>query len=133
MMKSFQLKLRVLLPVLLCGIAGAALPKFQASYDLDLLVNSPLTAGTVGNAIVMGSTPGAQVHLYNGSGVGSTTTAYGLLEVSDGVRLASRLAGVSGNATFRRHVPRSLAGLAVYLQAIDDNGLISPVHTEIIQ
>lgn len=84
------------------------------------------------NAVTIGSTPGVQVHLFNGSGLGSTSTAYGLVDVENAVHLVSRTAGTRGQATFRQFVPRSYAGLTVHLQAIDDDGLTTQVHIETI-
>lgn len=131
---SFNLpkKLMGLVPVLLLGVTGAALPQLTSSSDLVLHVNGPLTAGTMANAASTGSTPGIQVHLFNGSGLGLTSTAYGDIDVENGLEVVSRKAGRFGTATFRAYVPPRFAGLSVYLQSIDDEGKKSQVHIETI-
>ncbi len=106
--------------------------EIPGGYDLTMSVGSPLTSGTTANAIVFGSNPGTRVYLYNGNGLGSTTTPYGLLEIANGKRLMSRLASAAGIANFNRFLPASLSGLTVYLQPIDGDGKLAAVHTETI-
>ncbi len=126
-------KLMGLVPVILLGIAGAAVSQLNTTTsDLFLHVNGPLTAGTMANAASTGSTPGIRVHLFNGSDLGSTSSAYGLLDVDNGVEVVSRNAGRAGTATFRAFVPARYVGLSVFLQAIDDEGKTSQVHIETI-
>ncbi len=129
MLFSLPKKLLVLVPAALLVVAGAA--HTQLTNTLTLHV-SPLMAGTMANAASTGSTPGVQVHLFNGSGLGSTMTAYGLVDLDNPVHLVSRTAGTRGQATFRQFIPRSYAGITVHLQAIDDDGMVSQVHIETI-
>ena len=101
-------------------------------YELSLGVSSPLTSGQTNSALTAGSNPGASVYLYNGNGPGSTTTPYGVLEINNGRRLMTRTASASGVASFSKYLRPALSGFTVYLQCIDSDGKLSPVHTETI-
>jgi len=101
-------------------------------YDLDLIVD-PLVAGTLGTATITGSTWTTRVYLYNGNGMGTTTTPYGTdLEISNGNSVASDVANFTGTADITKTLPNALSGRTVYLQAIDENGLISQVVVDTI-
>ena len=104
------------------------------TYPLDLQLGGPLVAGTTATATVDGSTPFAQVYLYNGSSPGSTTVpGVGTLDINNGKRLMTRSANAAGTASYTRSLPSRLAGLTVFLQAIDEFGALSQVVSETIQ
>jgi hypothetical protein len=103
-----------------------------SNYDLTLTLGGPLVAGTT--ATVTGSVWTNQVYLYNGTGPG-TTTLPGLgvdLEIANGKKIMTRTANAAGEAAFSKSLPMSLAGLTVYLQAVDDFASLSPVVVDTI-
>ncbi|MCH2102302.1 MAG: S8 family serine peptidase [Planctomycetes bacterium] len=102
-------------------------------YDLVLDLGGPLTAGTRVDWTVTGSVWTAQVYVYNGTGSGSTSTAYGDLEIANGRRVAQGRANASGTVSRSKNLPRSLSGRTVYLQVIDSTGRISEVQSETIR
>ncbi|MAW60427.1 MAG: hypothetical protein CMJ94_06290 [Planctomycetes bacterium] len=105
-----------------------------SGYPLDLQLGGALVAGTTASATVDGTTPFAQVYLYNGSGPGSTTVpGVGTLDIANGNRLMTRTANAAGTASFVRTLPGRLAGFTVWLQAIDEFGALSQIVNEQIQ
>jgi hypothetical protein len=102
------------------------------TYPLTFNLSGPLTSGATATGFSLGSTPGAAVRLYNGSGFGSTGTAFGTLDIANGRLLMTRTANASGLGWFSRSLPSRLSGLTVYLQVIDSNGLLSPITSETI-
>jgi subtilisin family serine protease len=102
-------------------------------YPLTLDLGGPLVAGTTVNATVSGSTWTANVYIYNGSGLGSTTIpGIGTLEIQNGRKVAQGTANAAGVAAINRKLPARLSGRTVHLQCIDDLGATSAVHVETI-
>ncbi len=105
------------------------------TYDLVLTMGGPLVAGTQATATVTGSVWLTDVHLYHGTGLGSTFIPGigATLEIANAKRLMTDRANAAGQADFARNLPNSLAGRTVYIEAVDDLASISEVHTETIQ
>jgi peptidyl-Asp metalloendopeptidase len=105
-----------------------------SGYDLDLVLNGALVAGSTGSATISGSAWGFTVYLYNGSGAGSTTIP-GLgvdLEIANARKVAQKNANSAGVADISKSLPASLSGRTVYLQAADELSQISQVVTATI-
>lgn len=105
-----------------------------SGYDLDLVLNGALIAGTTGSATVSGSAWGFYVYLFNGTGAGSTTIP-GLgvdLEIANARQVAKKKANSAGVADISKTLPASLSGRTVHLQAADDLSKISQVVTATI-
>ena len=57
----------------------------------------------------------------------------GTLDINNGKLLLTRSANAAGTASYSRSLPSRLAGMTVYLQAIDEFGALSKVVSETIQ
>lgn len=103
------------------------------TYELTMTL-STLQSGSTATATITGSLQGNMIYLYNGTGNGSTTIpGLGIdLEIANANKVAQKTAGAGGFAIISKSLPPSLAGLTVYLQACDDDGKLSAVHTDTI-
>jgi hypothetical protein len=105
----------------------------DSGNELTLNLSLPLTSGTAGIATVDGSVPFSAVHLYNGSGPGTTTVpGLGDLDINNGRRILTRTANAAGTTSINRFLPARLSGRTVWLQVIDSNGETSQVETTTI-
>ncbi len=102
-------------------------------YELTMTLGT-LQSGSSATATITGSTQGNLVYLYNGTGNGSTTIpGLGIdLEIANANKVAQKSVGAGGFAIITKNLPPSLAGMTVYLQACDDDGKLSAVHTDTI-
>ncbi len=103
------------------------------SYELTMTVGT-LQSGSAGTATISGSAQGKVIYLYNGTGNGSTTIpGLGIdLEIANASKVAQKTAGAGGYVIITKNLPPSFSGITVYLQACDDDGKISAVHTDTI-
>ena len=106
-------------------VAGALVDRgcleFRAGLALSLV--SPGRAGEENELQVQGARPRCPVFLFYSGSVGATDVSFGAcheltLELNGPEQLAVLMPGASGRASYTQHVPESLRGVTIHVQAI---------------
>ncbi|MDP7062301.1 MAG: CotH kinase family protein [Planctomycetota bacterium] len=107
-----------------------------SNSDAFALFASDLIAGTQATVSVAGATPNSPVFIgWSSTGGGPTTTAWGIADLSPPIQVLPTLtASTAGTASTSAAIPANLAGVQVWLQALDSaSGDISNGETRVIQ